>query len=75
MAKRRKPMPRQRLEDRALDLQPFSRLNEQRRLEALNHTEAENILARRRCREFLEGGWGSISWLDEPDRSWGDWTI
>ena len=27
-------------------------------LEARNHSERENCIARRRCREFLEGGLG-----------------
>ena len=22
------------------------------------------LLVRRRCREFLEGGWGAIDWID-----------
>jgi hypothetical protein len=72
MPKRRKPSARKRLEDRALEMEPCSQLREQQRLQAMNHTQQENDAARRRCRELLEGGWGSISWLDEPDRGWGD---
>ena len=72
MPKRRKPTARQRLEDRVLEMgEGESRLQQQDRLIALNHTEAENNLARRRCREFLEGGWGAIDWL-EPGGHWAD---
>nr|WP_170951272.1 hypothetical protein [Synechococcus sp. UW106] len=39
-------------------------LQEQVELQARNHSEAENYAARRRCREFLEGGWGSIDWIE-----------
>ena len=35
----------------------------QAELEARNHSAQENCAARRRCREFLEGGWGSIDWV------------
>ena len=76
MPKRRKPSARQRLEDRVLEMgEGESRLQQQDRLIAQNHTAQENALARQRCRDFLEGGWGSVDWLDAPDRSWGDWTI
>ena len=26
----------------------------------MNHSQAENDLARRQCREFVEGGWGVL---------------
>jgi len=38
----------------------WSGLREQRRLQAMNHSQAENDLARRQCREFVEGGWGVL---------------
>ena len=72
MPKRRKPSAKERLESRVLEMgEGESRLQQQDRLTAMNHTQAENDLARRRCREFLEGGWGSISWL-EPGGHWAD---
>ena len=43
---------------------PWMALQEQVELQARNHSERENCAARRRCREFLEGGWGSIDWID-----------
>ena len=46
MPKRRKPSPKQRLEDRALDLQPWAGLREQQRLQQQNHTPEENEQAR-----------------------------
>ena len=39
-------------------------LNEQKRLEGMNHSAAEHDAARRRCRELLEGGWASIDGID-----------
>lgn len=47
-------------------------LQEQVELQARNHSEAENYAARRRCREFLEGGWGSIDWIEVYEKKWLD---
>ena len=33
-------------------------------LEFRNHSERENCAALSRTRELLEGGWGSIDWID-----------
>ena len=63
MAKKRRRKSKGEQEDELLSKGRWSMLNEQRRLETLNHTQAENDVARRRCREFLEGGWGSIDWV------------
>ncbi len=35
-------------------------LDEQKRLEAMNHSQAENDAARPRCRELLESGWEHV---------------
>ena len=71
MPQRHKPTPRQRLEARAVEMLAVSRLKENDRIQQQSHTEAENNLARRRCRELLEGGWGSVDWL-EPGGHWAD---
>ena len=59
--RRRKPVCKGAAEDAAMKGR-WSGLQEQEELQARNHSEAENCAARRRCREFLEGGWGSIDW-------------
>ncbi|WP_041434930.1 hypothetical protein [Synechococcus sp. CC9605] len=63
-AKRRRKQSQGEIEEKALAMGRWSGLNEQRRLEQQNHSERENCAARRRTREFLEGGWGSIDWID-----------
>ena len=65
--RRRRPLPpkaRAKAETEILEQGRWSGLKEQQELEARNHSERENCDARRRCREFLEGGWGSIDWID-----------
>ena len=75
MPKRRKPSPKQRLEDRALDLQPWAGLREQQRLQQQNYTPEENEQARQECRALVVGGYGQlpdfVAWLQqqEPPRS------
>ena len=61
--RRRKPCKGQ-IEDDLLANSRWSRLRQQAELEARNHSEQENFEARRRTRELLEGGWGSIDWID-----------
>lgn len=39
-------------------------LQEQVELHNRKHTETEKFIARPRCREFFEGGWGSIDWSE-----------
>ena len=63
-AKRRRKACRGEVEDQLLANARWSGLQEQVELQAMNHSEAENCAARRRCREFLEGGWGSIDWIE-----------
>ncbi|WP_041434944.1 hypothetical protein [Synechococcus sp. CC9605] len=63
-AKRRRKQCRGEVEDQLLSNARWSGLQEQVGLQARNHSEAENCAARRRCRKFLEGGWGSIDWID-----------
>ena len=64
MAKRRPARRKSKgeAEDELLAKGRWCLLNEQKRLEAMNHSEAENDAARRRCRELLEGGWGHVKW-------------
>ena len=62
-AKRRRKPCRGQIEDDLLANARWSGLNEQRRLEQQNHSQRENCEARRRTRELLEGGWGSIDWI------------
>ena len=59
----RKPTQGQ-LEDELLSKARWSGLRQQQELEALNHSERENCESRRRTKELLEGGWGSIDWID-----------
>ena len=63
-AKRRRKACRGEVEDQLLSNARWSGLQEQVELQARNHSEAENCTARRRCREFLEGGWGSVDWME-----------
>ena len=37
---------------------------EQQRLEASNHSQVENEVARTRCRHLLDGGHGAILWTE-----------
>ena len=60
---KRKPTQGQ-LEDDLLSNARWSGLKQQTELQDRNHSEQENCIARRRCREFLEGGWGSIDWIE-----------
>ena len=60
--RRRKPNQGE-IEDELFKCPRWSGLKQQAELEARNHSERENCIARRRCREFLEGGWGSIDWV------------
>ncbi len=62
-AKRRRKASRGQIEDELLSNARWSGLKQQAELEARNHSAQENCAARRRCREFLEGGWGSIDWV------------
>ena len=61
--RRRKPC-RGEVEDQLLSKARWSGLQEQVELQARNHSEEENCAARKRCREFLQGGWGSIDWIE-----------
>ena len=61
--RRRKPCKRQ-IEDDRLANARWSEQRQQHELEARNHSEQENCAARRRTRELLEGGWGSIDWIE-----------
>ena len=63
-AKRRRKACRGAVEDQLLANARWSGLQEQVELQARNHSEEENCAARRRCREFLEGGWGSVDWME-----------
>ena len=63
-AKRRRKACRGEIEDKLLSEKRWSGLQEQVELQARNHSEQENCAARRRCRELLEGGWGSIDWIE-----------
>ena len=63
-AKRRRKPCKGQIEDDLLANARWSGLKQQQELEARNHSERENCIARKRCREFLEGGWGSIDWID-----------
>ena len=63
MARRRKPRQGD-VETNALANQRWSGLQEQQRLEAINHSQQDNEAARRRTRELLSGGYGSINWDD-----------
>ena len=60
---RRKPCKGE-IEDDLLANARWSGLRQQAELEARNHSERENCEARRRTKELLEGGWGSIDWID-----------
>ena len=51
-------------QDDLLSSPRWSQLQHQVELERRNHSEEENCIARRRCREFLEGGWGSVDWVE-----------
>ena len=62
MAKRRRKPTKGEAETAALASRRWCLLDEQKRLEVMNHSQAENDAARRRCRELLEGGWGKIQW-------------
>lgn len=65
--RRRRPLPpkaRAQAEAEVLEKGRWSQLHEQAELQARNHSEQENCVARRRCREFLEGGWGSVDWIE-----------
>ena len=62
--KRRHRTPQGQLEDDLLCDQRWSGLRQQDELQKRSHSDRENCMARRRCREFLEGGWGSIDWVD-----------
>ena len=62
-AKRRRKASRGQTEDELLSKARWSGLKQQAELEARNHSQQENCTARRRCREFLEGGWGSVDWV------------
>ena len=64
MAKRRRKPSKGEAETAVLANRRWCLLDEQKRLETMNHTQAENDAARRSCREFLEGGWGSIDWIE-----------
>ena len=63
-AKRRRKPCKGEIEDDLLANARWSGLRQQAELEARNHSERENCEARRRTRELLEGGWGSIDWID-----------
>ena len=63
-AKRRRKPCKGEIEDDLLANARCSGLRQQAELEARNHSERENCEARRRTRELLEGGWGSIDWID-----------
>jgi len=63
-AKRRRKACRGEIEDQLLSNARWSGLQEQVELQARNHSEQENCIARKRCREFLEGGWGSVDWIE-----------
>ena len=75
MPKRRKPTARQRLEDRALDLQPWAGLRAQQRLQEQHHSAEENAKARAECQALVVGGYGQlpdfVAWLERqaPPRS------
>ena len=62
--KRRRKTCRGEIEDQLLSNARWSGLQEQVELQARNHSEQENCIARKRCREFLEGGWGSVDWIE-----------
>ena len=59
-AKRRRKPCKGQIEDDLLANARWSGLRQQQEHEARNHSERENCEARRRCRELLEGGWGSV---------------
>ena len=61
--KRRRKASQGEIEEKALAMGRWSGLKQQAELEARNHSERENCAARRRTRELLEGGWGSIDWV------------
>ena len=63
-AKRRRKPCRGQIEDDLLANARWSELKQQQELEARNHLKRENCEARPRTREPLEGGWGSIDWID-----------
>ena len=63
-AKRRRKPCRGEIEDQLLSNARWSGLQEQMELQARNHSEQENCIALKRCREFLEGGWSSIDWIE-----------
>ena len=69
MPKRRKPTAKQRLEDRALDLQPWAGLRAQHELQEQNHSPEANAEAREACRQLLANGYGSdavfMAWLEQ----------
>ena len=60
-ARRRKPC-RGGQEDAAMASRRWAGLQEQNRLIALNHSPEANKKAQQRCRAFLEGGYGAVSW-------------
>ena len=60
-AKRRRQACRGEVEDQLLSNARWSGLQEQVELQTRNHSETENCAARRRCREFLEGGWKPVA--------------
>ena len=62
MARHRKP-PRAHAEDEALRGR-WAGLREQDALQAKFHSPAENLRARRRCRQFLEGGADAVDWCE-----------
>ena len=61
--RKRRVSVKKRVEGDVLSSPRWSGLQRQVELETRNHSERENCQARRRCREFLEGGWGSIDWV------------
>ena len=63
-AKRRRKPCKGQIEDDLLANARWSGLQEQTELQARNHSERENCAARRRTKELLEGGWGSIDWVE-----------
>ena len=62
MARHRKP-PRAQAEDEALRGR-WAGLRKQDALQAKFHSPAENHRARRRCRQFLEGGADAVDWSE-----------
>ena len=59
--RRRKPT-RAEIENDLLEQPRWSGLRQQQHLQSRNHSELENNPAHRRCRQLVEGGWGSIDW-------------